>query len=208
MGLRSWLRRIKLTLVGRSVSCIAPVQATRIHAPPSRLLGNDENWISANDPLRTSTFTCRYKHLVSRSMSEKRTGRCICGEVSYAAVGQPTVVAQCHCEECRRLSGTGHSVGAMYPAEAVTVTGILRTFRYESKNGSEVTKASCASCGSPIFGSNTRLPGYLTLTLGTMDVDAGLQVEVVIFEADKRHWDQLGQDVTTFAGQPNWSPGK
>ena len=43
----------------------------------------------------------------------KYTGKCLCGEVTYTADAPPVVVAQCHCEECRRLSGTGHTVGAM-----------------------------------------------------------------------------------------------
>lgn len=139
-------------------------------------------------------------------MKKKYTGKCLCGEVSYVAEGQPIVVAQCHCEECRRLSGTGHTVGAMFISEAVNVSGNLSEFRYISEKNSEVTKVFCASCGSPIYGTNTRIPGHLTLTLGTMDDADGLQVEVVIFERDKPHWDQLGGDVVSFETQPDWKP--
>lgn len=39
-----------------------------------------------------------------------------------------------------------------------------------------------------------------------MDDASGLAVEVVIFERDKPHWDQLGQDVVSFATQPDWKP--
>lgn len=139
-------------------------------------------------------------------MNPKYSGRCLCGAVTYVATGKPVVVAQCHCEECRRLSGTGHTVGAMFSSDAVTVNGKLGEFRYSSGKDSEVTKAFCANCGSPIYGKNTRLPGHLTLTLGTMDDADGLNVEVVIFERDKPHWDQLGRDVMSFSTQPDWKP--
>jgi hypothetical protein len=139
-------------------------------------------------------------------MTKKLTGKCLCGEVTYTANGSPVVVAQCHCEECRRLSGTGHAVGAMFVAEAVQVDGTLSEFSYESDNGSMVTKAFCANCGSPIYGKNTRLPGHLTLSLGTMDDARNLDVEVVLFERDRQHWDQLGEDVVSFATQPEWKP--
>ena len=137
-------------------------------------------------------------------MKKKYHGKCLCGEVTYVAVGPPVVVAQCHCEECRRLSGTGHTVGAMFSSDAVSLSGKLSQFSYLSDNGSQITKAFCANYGSPIYGKNTRIPDHLTLSLGTMDDAEGLDIEVVIFERDKQHWDQLGKDVISFATQPDW----
>lgn len=139
-------------------------------------------------------------------MTTTYTGKCLCGAVSYTANGDPVVVAQCHCEECRRLSGTGHTVGAMFPKNAVTVTGKTREFNYTSDLGSTVTKVFCGRCGSPVFGKNTRAPDHVTLSLGTMDDARGLTIEVVIFARDKPHWDQLGDAVMSFATQPDWTP--
>lgn len=139
-------------------------------------------------------------------MTKTYTGKCLCGEILYAATGSPIVVAQCHCEECRRLSGTGHTVGAVFAAEAVDVSGKLSEFSYASDKGSRVTKVFCAKCGSSIYGTNTRIPDHVTLSLGTIDDASGLEVEVVIFERDKPHWDRLGEDVACFATQPDWKP--
>jgi hypothetical protein len=94
----------------------------------------------------------------------------------------------------------------MFVAEAVTVSGKLSEFSYSSGKGTTVTKVFCADCGSPIFGKNTRMPDHLTLSLGTMDDATGLDIEVVIFERDRPHWDQLGEDVVSFATQPDWKP--
>lgn len=139
-------------------------------------------------------------------MKKKYHGKCLCGEVTYVAVGPPVIVAQCHCEECRRLSGTGHTVGAMFSSNSVSLSGKLSQFSYLSDNGSQVTKAFCVICGSPICGKNTRIPDHLTLGLGTMDDAEGLDIKVVIFQRDKQHWDQLGRDVISFATQPDWKP--
>jgi hypothetical protein len=94
----------------------------------------------------------------------------------------------------------------MFEADAVTVRGKLGEFSYSSDMGATVTKAFCANCGSPIFGKNTRTPDHVTLSLGTMDDANGLEIEVVIFERDRPHWDQLGEDVMSFATQPDWKP--
>lgn len=143
---------------------------------------------------------------ILRLMKNNFSGKCLCGSVTYKANGQPVVVAQCHCEECRRLSGTGHTVGAIFPLDTVTLNGELSTFKYQSNRGSEVTKAFCGKCGSPIYGSNSHAPDHLTFSLGTMDDATALEIQVVVFERDKQHWDQLGADVMSFATQPDWKP--
>ncbi len=139
-------------------------------------------------------------------MKENYSGKCLCGAVTYVAIGKPTVVAQCHCDECRRLSGTGHTVGAMFASGDVELNGAMSKFEYASGKGSRVSKAFCSKCGSPIYGTNSRTPDHLTLSLGTMDNAASLSVEVVIFARDKQHWDQLGPDVMSFDTQPDWKP--
>lgn len=142
------------------------------------------------------------------SMKNRYSGKCLCGAITYKIEGQPIIVAQCHCDECRRLSGTGHTIGAMFPVEAVTLTGEPSEFKYLSDKGSEVTKAFCGHCGSPIYGMNSRIPDHLTLTLGSMDDATGLDIQVVIFARDKKHWDQLGQSIMSFDTQPDWKPEK
>ncbi len=94
----------------------------------------------------------------------------------------------------------------MFIVDAVSLSGKLNEFSYSSDKDSQVTRAFCANCGSPIYGKNTRMPDHLTLTLGTMDDASGLDVEVVIFERNKPHWDHLGQEVVSFATQPDWKP--
>ena len=94
----------------------------------------------------------------------------------------------------------------MFSFDAVEVKGNLKKFVYRSSKNSDVTKASCEKCSSPIYGTNTRSPDYLTLTLGTMDTASELDVEVVIFERDRPDWDQLKADVPSFATQPDWKP--
>ncbi len=139
-------------------------------------------------------------------MNRTYPGRCLCGAVSYKAAGPPVVVGQCHCDECRRSSGTGHTVGAMFPAQAVALHGEPATYSYVSATGSTVTKAFCAQCGSSVYGTNSHMPNHMTLTMGTMDDAAELDIQVVIFTRDRPHWDRLGPEVMTFETQPDWKP--
>ena len=97
------------------------------------------------------------------------TGRCLCGAQTYKIEGDPVVVAHCHCSDCQRLSGAGHSTGAMFPEYAVTLAGTPASFSLSSDAGNTVTRLFCDICGSPLFGKNSRMPGFMTVTLGTLD---------------------------------------
>ncbi len=139
-------------------------------------------------------------------MTKTYSGACLCGAIRFHAAGRPKIVAQCHCEECRRHSGTGHAIGAMFAKNAVEITGSLSTYTYVSAKGSQVTKAFCETCGSPIYGTNSQTPDFLTVALGAMDDADDLQIEVVIFARDKPNWDSAGQSVACFETQPDWTP--
>src|SRR6185295_7493077 len=114
------------------------------------------------------------------------TGRCLCGACSYTIAGEPIVVAHCHCLDCQRLSGAGHTIGAMFPEEGVQLTGDIASFRLTGESGSTVTRLFCPRCGSPLFGKNTGMPGFMTVMMGTLDESDGLTPQVAIFARSRR----------------------
>jgi len=134
-------------------------------------------------------------------------GGCLCGAVRYEVKGQPLVVAHCHCEECQRGSGAGHSTGAMFSLDGFQLMGRINEYKYESDNGNEVTRAFCPACGSPIFGKNSGMKEYLTVTLGTVDDSTEFKAQVVVFARNQNPWDIMDQNLPIFEAQPNWKPG-
>jgi hypothetical protein len=137
---------------------------------------------------------------------ELRTGRCLCGEVSFQTEGPPTIVAHCCCLDCQRLTGAGHSTGAMFPAGRFRLDGVVGEYRLTSDAGNEVTRVFCPACGSPILGRNSGMHGFVTLSLGAFEDTAGLEPQVAIFTRTRRPWDLLGDSVQCFETQPGWRP--
>lgn len=135
-----------------------------------------------------------------------RAGRCLCGSVTYEIDGEPTVVAHCHCDDCKRLTGAGHSTGAMFPADVVRVFGPVTEFALVSAGNGVVTRTFCPTCGSPLFGRNTGMPGFLTVTVGTLDDPDGVTPQVVVFARSRCRWDPSDPTLPTFATQPDWKP--
>jgi hypothetical protein len=134
-------------------------------------------------------------------------GRCLCGSVRFHALGDPVIVAHCHCEDCQRLTGAGHSTGAMFPAARFELGGDFREYELISDAGNTVTRVFCPRCGSPILGRNTAMPGFVTVSLGVLDDSSGFVPSVAIFARNRKPWDAMDGTVATFDAQPEWHPG-
>ncbi|MBY0566336.1 MAG: hypothetical protein K2P70_03440 [Hyphomonadaceae bacterium] len=52
--------------------------------------------------------------------SEKRTGHCLCGAVTFETRGAPRFVSNCHCETCRRASSAPSVAWAGFNDDQVT----------------------------------------------------------------------------------------
>lgn len=136
-----------------------------------------------------------------------RTGRCLCGACAYEIDGEPVVVAHCHCLDCQRLSGAGHTTGAMFPEGQVRLLGQApAVYELTSDAGATVRRLFCGTCGSPLFGMNSGMPGFMTVSAGTLDRSDDLAPQVAIFARSRRAWDVADAGVATFEAQPEWKP--
>ena len=133
-------------------------------------------------------------------------GGCHCGSVRYRATGKPVIVAHCHCKDCQRLGGAGHSTGAMFAVENFQLEGPVSEYALDADNGNRVTKAFCPICGSQILGRNSGSTGYVTVSLGTLDDSSALQPQVAIFARNRKPWDIMDEKIASFESQPGWKP--
>lgn len=85
------------------------------------------------------------------------TGGCLCGDVRLVARGEPDRVGICHCFDCRKHHGALFFAAAIFPADAVTVTGETQAFRGRN---------FCPRCGSSVF---SRSDDEVEVHLGTLD---------------------------------------
>jgi hypothetical protein len=87
----------------------------------------------------------------------KYTGGCLCGKVRIEVAAAPYRVGICHCLDCRKRQGAIFQTFAVFPADAVTVTGETREYR---------TRSFCPTCGSPLF---DRFGDEVELLVGCLD---------------------------------------
>lgn len=99
------------------------------------------------------------------------TGRCMCGAVTFAVVGELRDVLNCHCERCRRF--TGHHMAATSARTSDVVIddtgGHLRWFHPVPEAG----YAFCDRCGSSLFWQSVDTE-RISIAAGTLDPPTGL----------------------------------
>ena len=133
----------------------------------------------------------------------KFTGGCLCGDVRYEIDADPALSGFCHCLDCQRASGGGHSAIAGFPSAAIRVTKGATT-RYESFGGSggAVVREFCGRCGSRMFSHSDRMGPLWMVALGSLDDSSALQPAMHIFGKDRPAWDHVSPDHMVFEHLP------
>ena len=104
------------------------------------------------------------------------TGGCLCGKLRLAATGAPYRVGLCHCLDCRKHHGALFHASAVFPAQAVTVTGESRA--YDGRH-------FCPNCGSPVFGQSD---DEIEVNLGALDAPDQLVPTYELWTVRREAW--------------------
>lgn len=122
-----------------------------------------------------------------------KTGRCLCGDISYEIEGEPMAVAVCHCEHCQRQSGGAFSTNLVVAPEQLKVTGELATYEDRGRTGDDVyvLRRFCQNCGSPIVSVLVGRPEIIAVKVGTLDDRTDIAPAVQVWCDDKQPWVEL-----------------
>ena len=128
-------------------------------------------------------------------------GECFCGAVRYQIDGALDRARACHCSRCRKaFSGASSAYAEIADGSKFSwVTGEEELTQHTSAQGWGL--AFCRICGSTLCGMfNGKVHG---VTLGTVDGDPGVQIEMHMFVESKAPWDHIGGNAPQFK---EWSP--
>ena len=96
------------------------------------------------------------------------TGSCLCGSVNYKSNSDPLVIQNCHCDQCRKATGSVYLTNLFIKEENFEITGEVNNYTHLSDAGNNMTKYFCPNCGSQVFGKNSGRPGIITIRAGTV----------------------------------------
>ncbi len=130
-------------------------------------------------------------------MSDDRSvtkGSCLCGSVAFELSGPLPAVINCHCNQCRKM--TGHFLAATNVSH--------EDFRFLRDSGLKWYHASdiarrgfCGDCGSTLFWEEHG-SGRIAVAAGCLDAPLDLTTEAHIYVADKGDYYLLEDNLPQF----------
>ena len=134
-------------------------------------------------------------------MKTKTTGSGLCGKVSFEITGVFTTFYLCHCERCRKDSGSAHAANLFSTTARLAWLSGKENITTFTLSETRHSKSFCATCGSalPIQLNKT----LLQVPAGCLDSDVAVQPTAHIFLADKANWDHGLDNVPKFDALPD-----
>ena len=139
-------------------------------------------------------------------MSTEFTGSCLCGAISYKAVGRPEIGGHCHCLDCRKTSGTGHGSHAVMPEQAVDIKGNPSRYDKPADSGNMVSRYFCPTCGGPVYSTNSGMPGMVFLRASSLDDPEVFTATMIVYTRSAPSWDVMDPGLPAFETMPAESP--
>ncbi|WP_411678245.1 GFA family protein [Caproicibacter sp.] len=130
------------------------------------------------------------------------TGSCLCGRVTFEVEGDFDNFFLCHCERCRKDTGSAHAANLFSSTAKLTwLSGQneVKTFNYLSEGH---IKSFCANCGSalPNIQSDGKL---LVVPAGCIDSVIYMKPQGHIYYASKASWDSDLEKIPKYKELPN-----
>ncbi|MGH1419101.1 MAG: GFA family protein [Hyphomicrobiaceae bacterium] len=129
-------------------------------------------------------------------------GGCACGKVRYESTENEAGGGLCHCDDCRKSSGTGHAANAFVSEDSLTITGNTKSFSTTTNAGNTMTRQFCADCGCSIVSRTTGMPGLAVLRVSSFDDPEKFNPQMVVFNRSAPSWDHQAPDVPHFEEMP------
>ncbi|MCF6344492.1 MAG: GFA family protein [Devosiaceae bacterium] len=126
-----------------------------------------------------------------------KSGSCHCGNVKFEVSSEPLAMKQCHCNACKRLTGTGHNVQAFFNKDDVKIKGETSTHKSTSDAGNIRTRHFCPNCGSRLFAYNSAMPNAIGIPAGSFDDSSWFKPEVILYNSDRPAWDTIDETIET-----------
>ncbi len=130
------------------------------------------------------------------------SGSCLCGTVKYTVSGSTKRFYHCHCQRCRKATGTGHASNLLItPVSAISwLQGEKALSRYKVPQAERFYNCFCQHCGSPMPRAVAELNAVL-IPAGSLDTEPPITPQGHIFWDSRAKW-SCEDDLPVFAEYP------
>ncbi len=135
-------------------------------------------------------------------MSNRYAGSCLCGEVHFEVEGEFERFYLCHCEYCRKDTGSAHGANLFSSTAALKWVSGADKVRQFNLPATRHSKCFCSTYGSalPMMQGNGEL---LVVPAGSLNSEVLIRPDAHIFGASRAGWDHALEKVPTVERFPS-----
>jgi hypothetical protein len=96
-------------------------------------------------------------------------GECLCGTSSYEWRNESKEVVYCHCNDCKKATGSAYSLTIEADIETLSIlSGDLNEYKKVSDSGNIISREFCPECGSILFIKIDSYPDLVWINAGNL----------------------------------------
>lgn len=135
-------------------------------------------------------------------MAGKHAGSCLCGRIRFEVVGHFDRFFLCHCEHCRKDTGSAHAANLFLSSGTLEwVEGRSHVTEY-TLPGTRHARSFCSICGSALPVQNAE-GGMIVVPAGSLDSAVEVRPAAHIFVSSRAAWDEGLEALPSFASFPS-----
>ena len=127
-------------------------------------------------------------------MGSKYFGSCLCGAVRFEVAGDFERFYLCHCEYCRKDTGSAHAANLFSAtANLKWISGESNVTRFNLPS-TKHAKSFCSTCGSAL--PSMQMDGkLLVVPAGSLNSEILIRPDAHLFVSSKARWDEALEKV-------------
>src|ERR1043165_5483695 len=122
-----------------------------------------------------------------------RIATCACGAVTLQVAGEPVAHAICHCNNCKKRTGSAFGVSAYFHRQSVTaIAGDTSCYAFHNvQRNEDQERYFCKRCGTTLYWYMSTQPDYVGLAAGCFADDPLGEPNMVASTAANLPWVNL-----------------
>ncbi len=91
-------------------------------------------------------------------------------------------------------------------ADAVVINGKPQRFDKPADSGNIVSRYFCTTCGSPVYSTNSGMPGVVFLRASSLDDPEVFTASMIVYTRSAPGWDVMDSTLPAFEAMPKGQP--
>ena len=129
------------------------------------------------------------------------SGSCLCGAVKFEVTGNFERFYLCHCEYCRKDTGSAHAANLFSETASLKWLSGQNSVTQFTLPSTRHSRSFCSICGSAL--PSLQMNGALVVVpAGSLDGAVSIRPNARIFVSRRASWDQALENIPSFARLP------